>query len=204
MRRSKRIDNCILSWFFAPYCLLMNHMKNMQRKKGTRSKFILQSYYTLISPAKQCASMPSGTSPLFNWSLTYSSWLFSALILKMPSACMCKFNNSSNHNHALCSASWEEFETEKTESERYWLKPAILLQRRGVFALVIELLAHCSLWSQMITAWIPLKLQKQLHCMWKFIKIRVFQDWRIGKSRLSIKGYNLVKSQIKIGSKSDL
>uniref|UniRef100_A0A2P2QNU2 Uncharacterized protein n=1 Tax=Rhizophora mucronata TaxID=61149 RepID=A0A2P2QNU2_RHIMU len=31
--------------------------------------------------------MPSGTIPLFNWSLTYSSWLFSALILKIPSAC---------------------------------------------------------------------------------------------------------------------
>nr|GMD23617.1 Os12g0155250 [Ipomoea batatas] len=30
--------------------------------------------------------MSTGTMPLFNWSLTCSSWLFSGFILKMPSA----------------------------------------------------------------------------------------------------------------------
>ena len=49
-------------------------------------------YYTLISPAKQCISTSSGTNPLFNWSLTFSSWVLSALILKIPSACKGKFN----------------------------------------------------------------------------------------------------------------
>lgn len=42
---------------------------------------------TLISPARQCRSMSIGTTPLLSWSLTCSWWLFSALILKMPSAC---------------------------------------------------------------------------------------------------------------------
>jgi len=47
---------------------------------------IIRKKLTLIRPAKQWTSMPSGTIPLFNWSLTNSSWLFSALIRKIPSA----------------------------------------------------------------------------------------------------------------------
>lgn len=41
--------------------------------------------HALISPAKQCTSMSSGTIPLFNWSLTCSSWLFSGFIRNIPS-----------------------------------------------------------------------------------------------------------------------
>lgn len=41
--------------------------------------------------------------------------------------------------------------------------PASLLEDTSVFASVGVLLAHCFLWSQMTTAWIPLKLQKRLH-----------------------------------------
>lgn len=47
---------------------------------------IVEQSCTLMRPAKQCTSMLSGTTPLFNWSLTYSSCPFSALILKIPSA----------------------------------------------------------------------------------------------------------------------
>ena len=41
---------------------------------------------TLIKPARQCKSIPSGTTPVFSCSLTETSWLLSALILKIPSA----------------------------------------------------------------------------------------------------------------------
>lgn len=43
--------------------------------------------FTLIKPARQCTSIFSGKIPLFSCSLTYSSWLFSAVILKTPSVC---------------------------------------------------------------------------------------------------------------------
>lgn len=43
--------------------------------------------HTLMRPARQCTSMPSGIIPRFSCSLTSSSSLFSAFILKIPSAC---------------------------------------------------------------------------------------------------------------------
>ena len=49
---------------------------------------------TLIRLAKQWTSMSSGTTPLFSWSLTCSSWSFSGLIRKIPSACKWNFSNS--------------------------------------------------------------------------------------------------------------
>lgn len=42
--------------------------------------------FTFIKPAKQCKSTPSGTTPRFKLSLTYTSWLLSAFILNIPSA----------------------------------------------------------------------------------------------------------------------
>lgn len=48
---------------------------------------------TLIRPAKQCTSMLSGTTPLFSSSLMYSSWLFSPLILNIPSAYTCNLES---------------------------------------------------------------------------------------------------------------
>lgn len=50
-------------------------------------------YHTFIKPAKQWTSIPRGTTPLFSWSLTYSSWLFSAFIRNIPSA----FDNPNKH-----------------------------------------------------------------------------------------------------------
>lgn len=46
----------------------------------------MSNMFTFIKPAKQWTSIPCGTTPLFNWSWTHSSWLFSAFILNIPSA----------------------------------------------------------------------------------------------------------------------
>jgi hypothetical protein len=51
---------------------------------------------TLIRPAKQWTSIPYGTIPRFNLSLTISSWLFSAFIRKIPSVCKVKKQNNIN------------------------------------------------------------------------------------------------------------
>ena len=56
-------------------------MSTESRKSNDKKKL------TLIRPAKQWTSIPYGTIPLFNRSLTSSSWLFSAFIRKIPSAC---------------------------------------------------------------------------------------------------------------------
>ncbi|BAT15946.1 Os12g0155250 [Oryza sativa Japonica Group] len=59
--------------------------------------------HTLIRPAKQWTSIPSGTIPPFNWSLTSSSWLFSAFMRKIPSACKTAlFIKTSLHHQENC------------------------------------------------------------------------------------------------------
>jgi hypothetical protein len=45
----------------------------------------VEVFSTFIKPARQCKSTSFGTTPLFNWSLTQASSLFSPLILKIPS-----------------------------------------------------------------------------------------------------------------------
>ena len=140
---------------------------------------------TLIRPAKQCTSMPSGITPLFSWSRTYSSWLFSAFIRNIPSAChaisvvLCTkytgpvdsiFRNEKGQSASL-STKYSRLQLTicsfHGKMSLVHRAPVDLLGHTDVFALEGVLLAHCSLWGHMIIAWILWKLQKQWHYKWR-------------------------------------
>lgn len=68
--RSKSNHYIIEDTFFSQYDDPVQFTKqasmNRYINRGARSKQSSCKSYTLISPAKQCTSMPSGTTPKFN------------------------------------------------------------------------------------------------------------------------------------------
>ena len=82
---SLRNYNKLLNGFVL--CKLRTYIYKWLEDKSIRCQGgVSISTNTLIRPARQCKSTLRGMIPLFSWSLTYSSWLLSALILKIPSA----------------------------------------------------------------------------------------------------------------------
>lgn len=62
-------------------CYLLVQLKYLKSLSNMTSNM-----HTFIKPAKLWTSIPRGTTPLFSWSRTYSSWLFSAFMRNIPSA----------------------------------------------------------------------------------------------------------------------
>lgn len=77
-------SNSIRAWYSRGYHTVFDYFSPTLNEEVQQRICFHQT--TLIKPAKQWTSIPSGTIPLFSWSLTYSSWLFSAFIRNMPSA----------------------------------------------------------------------------------------------------------------------
>lgn len=123
---------------------------------------MIERRFTLIRPAKQWTSMPSGTIPLFNWSLTNSSWLFSALMRNIPSAC-----NTQDNIYLIRTKvpnSSESLEILKDTPEDHPV-------RTVVFASSKELWEYCFLQDHRNTALILLKLRRRLHCISSFSEL---------------------------------
>lgn len=130
-----------------------------------------------MRPAKQCTSMPSGITPLFNWSLTYSPWLFPAVILKIPSACTdrskispsCEqsshITHSHTHTHRACKLGF--FQSRNIfhkPQEKYNDAPEGHVGYTNASARAGGQLEYYCLCDHKIVALIRQKLQKQWHC----------------------------------------